>query len=231
MPFFYGFDWTYIVYVLPPMIIAIAVQIFMRSTFKKYSRVASERGMTGYDAARLILDKNGLHHVNIETVAGELTDHYIVNLGVIRLSEPVHSASSIAAVGVAAHEAGHAVQHAEGYLPMVIIKHLYPITNIGSNLAFPLVLLGILLSFPLLANIGILLFLGVVLLQVVTLPAEFNASKRAIMALEEAGLSDETIRGTKKVLYAAALTYVASLAVAIGNLLRLLLLANRSKRS
>ena len=230
MPFYYGIDWTYVVYVLPALIFAMWAQFNVQSTFKKFSRVSSERGMTGYDAARLILDRNGLHHVKIEKVAGDLTDHYDPKTNVIRLSESVHSVSSVAAVGVAAHEAGHAVQYAEGYGPIKIRTAIIPITNIGSNLAFPLVLLGLLFSFPLLAGIGVILFGAAVLFQLVTLPVEFNASTRAITALEESGLSDEAVQSSKKVLRAAALTYVAALATAIGNFLRLLAIAGRSRR-
>lgn len=231
MPFIYGFDYTYIIYVLPALIFAMWAQYNVQSTFKKYSKVASERGMTGYDAARRILDANGLHHVRIEQVAGDLTDHYDPKANVIRLSDTVHSVSSVAAVGVAAHEAGHAVQYAEGYSPIKIRTAIIPITRIGSNLAFPLVLLGLLFSAPLLAGIGVILFGAAVLFQLVTLPVEFNASSRAIAALSDSGMSDEAVGDAKKVLRAAAMTYVAALATAIGNFLRLLTIANRSRRN
>ena len=231
MPFIYGFDYTYIIYVLPALIFAMWTQYNVQSTFKKYSKVASERGMTGYDAARRILDANGLHHVRIEQVAGDLTDHYDPKANVIRLSDTVHSVSSVAAVGVAAHEAGHAVQYAEGYSPIKIRTAIIPITRIGSNLAFPLVLLGLLFSAPLLAGIGVILFGAAVLFQLVTLPVEFNASSRAIAALSSSGMSDEAVGDAKKVLRAAAMTYVAALATAIGNFLRLLTIANRSRRN
>ncbi|MBE6626798.1 MAG: zinc metallopeptidase [Ruminococcaceae bacterium] len=231
MPFYYGFDYTYIIYVLPALLFALWAQFNVKSTFNKFSRVASERGMTGYDAARLILDRNGLRDVKIEMTAGNLTDHYDPKANVIRLSESVHSVASVAAVGVAAHEAGHAVQHAEGYFPIKIRTAIIPITNIGSNLAFPLVLLGLLFSAPFLAGIGVILFGAAVLFQLVTLPVEFNASSRAIEALEMSGISDEAVRDAKKVLRAAALTYVAALATAIGNFLRLLAIANRSRRN
>ncbi len=231
MPFIYGFDYTYIIYVLPALIFAMWAQYNVQSTFKKYSKVASERGMTGYDAARRILDANGLHHVRIEQVAGDLTDHYDPKANVIRLSDTVHSVSSVAAVGVAAHEAGHAVQYAEGYSPIKIRTAIIPITRIGSNLAFPLVLLGLLFSAPFLAGIGVILFGAAVLFQLVTLPVEFNASSRAIAALSDSGMSDEAVGDAKKVLRAAAMTYVAALATAIGNFLRLLTIANRSRRN
>lgn len=230
MPLFYGFDWTYVVFVIPALLLAMWAQSNVKNTFSKYSKVASERGMTGYDAARLILNANGLHDVKIEKVAGDLTDHYDPKANVIRLSDTVHSVSSVAAVGVAAHEAGHAVQYAEGYSPIKIRAAIIPITNIGSTLAWPMVLLGIVLSAPMLASIGVVLFGAAVLFQLITLPVEFNASRRAIYALEEHGMTDESVNNAKKVLRAAALTYVAALATALGNFFRLIVLANRSKR-
>ncbi len=231
MPFYYGFDWTYLVYVLPALLFAMWAQFNVQSTFKKYSSVAAEGGMTGYDAARLILDANGLHHVKIEMVAGNLTDHYDPKANVIRLSDSVHSVASVAAVGVAAHEAGHAVQYAEGYFPIKIRTAIIPLTRIGSNLAFPLVLLGLLFSAPFLAGIGVIFFGAAVLFQLVTLPVEFNASSRAIAALSDSRMSEEAVGNAKKVLRAAALTYVAALATAVANFLRLLAIANRSRRN
>lgn len=231
MPYIYGLDWTYVVYVIPPLILALWAQFNVKSTFAKYSRVPSERGMTGYAAARLILDSNGLQHVKIEKVMGNLTDHYDPTANVIRLSDSVHGECTVAAVGVAAHEAGHAVQFACGYKPIKIRSAIIPLTRIGSTFAFPLVLLGIFFSSPVLANLGVLLFGAAVLFQLVTLPVEFNASRRAIAALEESGMTDEAVKSAGKVLRAAALTYVAALATAIGNFLRLLTLANRSKRN
>ena len=231
MPFFYGIDMTYIIYVLPALLLALWAQFNVKSTFAKYSKVASEYGMTGRDAARLILDANGLHHVQVTHVQGELTDHFDPKANIIRLSDATYDAATAAAVGVAAHEAGHAVQYAEGYVPMKIRSAIIPATNIGSNLAIPLVLLGIVFSAPSIAYIGVLLFALSVVFQLVTLPVEFNASKRAVAAIRESGrVSDEGVGAAKKVLTAAALTYVAALAVALGNLLRLLTLANRSRR-
>ncbi len=230
MPYFYGFDMTYIVYVLPALIFAMWAQFNVKSTFAKYSRVQSDRGMTGADAARLILNKNGLYGVRIERVSGELTDHFDPKTNVIRLSETVGDVKSAAAVGVAAHEAGHAVQYAKGYFPMKVRSAIIPVTNIGSTLAFPLVLIGIVLSAPTLAYIGVLLFGAAVLLQLVTLPVEFNASRRALEALSESSMSEDGVKSAKKVLTAAALTYVAALMTAIGNFLRLLTIANRSRR-
>ena len=231
MPYFYGIDMTYIIYVLPALLLALWAQFNVKSTFAKYSKVASEYGMTGRDAARLILDANGLHHVQVTHVQGELTDHFDPKANVIRLSDATYDAATAAAVGVAAHEAGHAVQYAEGYVPMKIRSAIIPATNIGSNLAIPLVLLGIVFSAPSIAYIGVLLFALSVVFQLVTLPVEFNASRRAIAAIRESGrVSEEGVGAAKKVLTAAALTYVAALAVALGNLLRLLILANRSRR-
>lgn len=231
MPFFYGIDMTYIIYVLPALLLALWAQVNVKSTFAKYSKVASDGGMTGRDAARLILDANGLHHVQVTHVQGELTDHFDPKSNIIRLSDSTYNAATAAAVGVAAHEAGHAVQYAQGYVPMKIRSAIIPATNIGSNLAIPLVLLGIVFSAPSIAYIGVLLFALSVVFQLVTLPVEFNASRRAVAAIRESGrVSDEGQKAAKKVLTAAALTYVAALAVALGNLLRLITLANRSRR-
>lgn len=231
MPYFYGIDYTYIVYVLPALIFALWAQINVKSTFSKYSRVPSDRGMTGYDAARLILDRNGLTNVRIEQVSGELTDHYDPKANVIRLSDNVCGVQTAAAVGVAAHEAGHAVQYAQNYAPIRIRSAIIPVTNLASNAAFPLFLIGILFSFSILAYIGVLLFGASVVFQLVTLPVEFNASRRAVAALSDSGMSEESVKAAKKVLTAAALTYVAALASAIGNFLRLLAIAKRNDRN
>ena len=228
MPYYYGFDYTYLIFCLPPLLLAMWAQYKVKSTFAQYSKVASERGMTGRDAARLILDANGLYHVPVTQMAGELTDHFDPKDNVIRLSDPVCNVRSVAAVGVAAHEAGHAVQHAVGYAPMKWRSALVPVTNIGSNLAMPLVLLGIVLSFETLAYVGVILFSATAIFQLVTLPVELDASRRALAALEGSGMSAEGVKGAKKVLTAAALTYVAALLTAVGNLLRLLTLVRRN---
>lgn len=231
MPLFYGIDTSYLVYVLPALIFALIAQGMVKSTFAKYSKMPSDGGMTGCEAARLILDANGLYHVAVTEVAGDLTDHFDPKANVIRLSQSVYSVSSAAAVGVAAHEAGHAVQYAKGYFPMKIRSAIIPVTNIGSNLAVPLVLLGILFSIPALAYLGVIFFGASVVFQLVTLPVEFNASKRAVNALKASGrVSAQGLTAAGKVLKAAAMTYVAALAVALGNMLRLLSLANRSRR-
>ena len=228
MPYFYGFDYTYLIFCLPPLLLAMWAQFKVKSTFAHYSKVASERGMTGRDAARLILDANGLYHVGVSQIAGELTDHFDPKDNIIRLSDPVYNARSVAAVGVAAHEAGHAVQHAVGYAPMKWRSALVPVTNLGSTLSMPLVLLGIVLSFEPLAYIGVILFSATAIFQLVTLPVELNASRRALAALEGSGMSRDGLKGAKKVLTAAALTYVAALLTAVGNLLRLLVLVRRN---
>ncbi len=227
MPYFYGLDWSYLIFVLPTLLLALWAQANVKSTFSKYSKVSSYQGMTGYEAARKILDANGLSHVAVERVAGSLSDHYDPKANVIRLSESVHSVKSAAAVGVAAHEAGHAVQYATDYGPIKLRAAIIPVTNFGSTLSWPLILLGIFLSTKFLAVIGILLFSLSVVFQLITLPVEFNASGRALAALEEDGLPREHLEAAKKVLTAAALTYVAALATAIGHLLRLITIVNR----
>ena len=184
MPYFYGFDFTYLIFCVPPLLLALWAQYKVKSTFSHFSKVASDRGMTGRDAARLILDANGLQNVPVSQISGQLTDHFDPKENVIRLSDPVYNVRSVAAVGVAAHEAGHAVQYAVGYSPMKLRSALVPVTNIGSNLAMPLVLLGILLSFETLAYLGVILFSATAIFQLVTLPVEFDASRRALAALE-----------------------------------------------
>ncbi len=234
MPYFYfGGDsfTTYVFLVLPAVIFAMWASFNVNSTFNKYSKKISSCGWTGYDAARRILDANGLRDVRIEQVSGNLTDHYDPKANVIRLSDSVYSNTSAAAIGVAAHEAGHAVQYAANYAPIHIRAAIIPICNIGSNLAMPLVLLGLLISSLSLANIGVLLFGLAALFQLVTLPVEFNASKRALVCLENTNyMSNDDLKSAKKVLTAAALTYVAALAVALANLLRLYILVNGNNR-
>lgn len=221
-------DKYYIILVLPALIFAMWAQARVSGTFNRFSKVKTMSNMTGYESARRILDANGLRNVTIERVAGNLTDHFDPKKNVIRLSENVYSSNSVAAVGVAAHEAGHAVQYAMSYSPMKLRAAIIPITQIGSTVSMPLVLLGFFMGIPGLVNMGILLFATVAVFQLVTLPVEFNASNRAIMALEMGGsISDDEIYGVKKVLGAAALTYVAALAVSLANLLRLVMLFGR----
>lgn len=230
--FFYSFDsiWTYVVIVLPAVILAMWASANVNSTYKKYSKVISKSGYTANDVVRNILDAYGLHHIRIEHVSGDLTDHYDPKANVIRLSDTTDGSKSAAAIGVAAHEAGHAVQHAVGYGPIKLRMVIIPVCNIGSTLSMPLILLGLVLSYPPLCYLGILAFATATFFQLVTLPVEFNASKRALAILENAGMPDEDVNASKKVLTAAALTYVAALAVSLANLLRLILIVNGRSR-
>ncbi len=221
-------DWTYIVLVMPALILAMAAQGKVSSTFNKYSRVQSHIGITGAEAARRIMEQNGIYDVSIERVSGNLTDHYDPSRKVLRLSDSVYSSSSIAAIGVAAHETGHAIQHARNYAPLSLRSLMVPLANIGSRLSMPLILIGLLFSFAssmgdTLITLGIIFFGLSVVFTIITLPVEFNASRRAIACLDESRIlySDE-IDGAKKVLSAAAMTYVASTVVALANLLRLI---------
>lgn len=222
--YLYGIDIYYIILVLPAIAFSMWAQAKVNSTFNRYSKERTYSGMTGYEAARRILAANGLYHVNVERVSGNLTDHYDPKTNAIRLSDSVFGSNSVAAVGVAAHEAGHAVQYAQNYAPIKLRAAIIPITNIGSTLSMPLVLLGFFMGMQPLVNLGLLLFATVAVFQLVTLPVEFNASRRAVNALEMGGtMAEEEIRGVKKVLSAAAMTYVAALAVSLANLLRLVL--------
>lgn len=224
--------WTYLVLVLPAVLIALWASANVNATFKKYSQIPSASGFTGADAARRILDANGLTHIRIEHVNGKLTDHYDPKAEVIRLSDAVYDNHSAAAIGVAAHEAGHAVQHAEGYFPLVVRNAIIPVCNIGSNLAMPLIILGLILDMFGLCTIGILAFSLSTVFQLVTLPVEFNASNRALAALSDSGrFTQEDLSNAKKTLRAAALTYVAALAVSLANLLCLVILVNGRRRN
>jgi len=224
MPIYYGIDMTYIVFVIPAMLFALWASFNVKSTFSKYAKAASKRGMTGRDAARIILDANGLYDVAIAHVAGELTDHYNPKDNTIYLSDTVDTVASAAAIGVAAHEAGHAVQHATGYGPIKLRMAMVSVTNIGSKLAIPLIILGFLIT-PELAYLGVALFGLSTVFQLVTLPVEFNASNRAMAGLASSQLLDSgELKDARKVLTAAALTYVAALAVSLAQLLRLILL-------
>ncbi len=228
---FFGIDYYYIYFVIPPLIISIIAQINIKKTFNKYNSFKTTKRYTAEQVARIILDKNGLHNVNIEHVSGHLTDHFDPRTNTIRLSDINYYSDSVSSIGIAAHEVGHAIQYSKGYFPIKIRNTIIPITQLGSNLAFPLAILGIIMSFKPLITIGIVLFLFVMFFQLITLPVEFNASRRAIESLSNFNIMDQTeLNATKKVLYAAAMTYVAALLVAIGNLIRLLLLANRNNR-
>lgn len=223
MPFFF-IDYYYIILVVPVIIFSAIVQAKLKSTYSKYSKVRNVRGITGAQAAQMVLGYYGIRDVRIECIGGNLSDHYDPTGNVIRLSEGVYSSSSIAAVGVACHEAGHAAQHAEGYVPIKIRNLILPVCNLGSHLSIPLLIIGLLLSYDPLVWIGIGFFAFTAIFQFATLPVEFNASRRALSVIESNGLlSYEEKDGASKVLKAAAMTYVAALAVSIAQLLRLLL--------
>ena len=231
----FWFDWTLLI-VIPGFVLTLWAQYKVKSAFERYSQAALPRFMTGAAVARRILDSNGLHHVPVEPVRGHLSDHYDPRHKVLRLSESVYHSNSVAAVGVAAHEAGHALQDAKGYVPLRFRIALVPACNVGSRLAMPLFLIGLLLAGigPMsewLMLAGIAAFSLSVFFQLVTLPVEFNASRRAMRCLEGSGtMNDSQLKGAKKVLSAAALTYVAAIASALLSLLRLILIANRSSR-
>lgn len=242
MPFYYYFDWSYLVLVVPALLFSLWASARVNSTFKKYSAMRNARGMTGAEAARAVLRANGVTDVRIEYVSGNLTDHYDPKNKVIRLSQDVYDAATPAAVGVAAHEAGHAAQYAANYLPIRIRAAIIPATNIGSKLSVPLIILGLLLPglrifapytefFNLIAWIGVACYSLCVLFQLVTLPTEFNASRRAVAAIERCGLLlPEEQQGAKKVLKAAALTYVAALSASLAQLLRLIIIVGGRQR-
>ena len=220
------YDWT-ILLVLPALFISIWAQIKVSSTYNKYSTVYTKGGLTGAQAARAILDKNGLSHVSIERVHGHLTDHYDPRTNVIRLSESVYNSTSTAAVGVAAHEAGHAVQYAKNYAPIKLRSVIIPVTRFGSMFAIPLFFIGLILASEPFMLFGILLYATVALFQLITLPVEFNASDRAIAALDSSGmLTQDELVGARRVLSAAAMTYVAALLTSLLTLLRLLVIVN-----
>jgi len=235
-PYYYGFDWTYLFLVLPCVLLSLWASAQVNSTFKRYSTQISNRNITGAQAAQRVLMRNGINNVRIERVSGNLTDHFDPKTNIIRLSDNVYNSASTAAIGVACHEAGHAVQYAQNYFPIKIRAVIIPITNIGSKLAMPLILLGVLLSA--LGNISYsMIYLGIacfslsLVFQLVTLPVEFNASKRAITAIEEAEiLTDAEMAGARKTLRAAAMTYVAAVAVSLAQLLRFILIFGGGRR-
>lgn len=224
-PFYY--DPTYLL-LLPAIILAVYAQAKVQSTFQRYSRLRASSGMTGAQVARALLDKNNLYDVSVEIVPGHLTDHYDPRTKKLRLSPEVYHGTSLAALGVAAHETGHAAQHAQEYIPLNLRNALFPVASFGSNLAFPLFFIGLLFGRggTWLMDLGILLFLFAVLFQVITLPVEFNASKRALGMLESEGylLRGQEVAGARKVLSAAALTYLAATAMVVLQLFRLLLI-------
>ena len=224
------YDYWYFVLVVPMLVLSIIAQVKVKSTYNKFSKVSNTKGITGAYAAQAVLTHYGINDVRIEQVSGKLTDHYAPKVKVIRLSEGVYGSSTIAAVGIACHEAGHAAQHAQDYAPIKIRNSLVPVCNIGSSLGIPLALIGYFLGFEPLISIGLLLYAAIALFQVVTLPVELNASRRAMKVIDETGLlQDEEQSGAKKVLTAAAMTYIASMLVAIANLLRLILRFNNRR--
>ena len=227
------FDPTYML-VLIGVVICLAASAKMRSTFSRYSRIRNHSGMTGREAAEQVLHRAGIYDVRVEHVSGNLTDHYDPRSKVLRLSDATYGSASVAAVGVAAHECGHAIQHATGYAPLAFRSALVPVANFGSTIAWPLILIGLLFnsqSSVLFLNLGILAFSLAVLFQIVTLPVEFNASSRAIRMLSGNGmLYEDEVQATRKVLTAAALTYVAGAASAILQLLRIILISNLRRR-
>ena len=236
MPYYY-LDWSYIVLVLPFVILSLWASASVNSTFKKYSQVLSCRRITGAQAAQRVLSVNGVSGVRVERVSGHLSDHFDPRTNVIRLSDSVYDSTSVAAIGVACHEAGHAVQYANSYAPMKLRAAIIPVTNIGSRLAMPLILLGVLLNVFMGASY-VLVYAGIacfglsLLFQVVTLPVEFNASRRAMSTIADAGiLTDEEQRGARKTLTAAAMTYVAATAVALMQLLRLIMMFGGRRRN
>ena len=230
MFYYYGIDWTYIVLVLPFVIISLIASANVNGTFKRYSKQLSSRRITGAQAAQRVLYSNGVTNVRIERISGNLTDHFDPKTNVIRLSDSVYDSTSTAAIGVACHEAGHAVQHATSYGPIKLRSAFVPVANIGSTIAIPLILIGLLVaSFgeysQTIVNIGIFCFSFSFLFQVITLPVEFNASHRALRAIADGDiLTDSELKGARKTLTAAALTYVAAAAASLAQLLRLIIL-------
>ena len=232
--FGYFIDYWYIVLVVPAMLLAAWAQFRVKSTFKKFAKVPNNRRITGAYAAQAVLSYYGISNVRIERVNGSLTDHFDPKTNVIRLSDDVYNSTSVAAIGVACHEAGHAAQHAEGYAPIRIRNSILPVCNIGSTLGIPLALIGLFMGAEPIIYLGILLYAGIFIFHLATLPVEFNASRRAISVIDSTDLLyDDEIGGAKKVLFAAAMTYVASMLVALANVLRfaLRILAMNNRRN
>lgn len=225
----YFYDATYILVIIGALL-GLLAQAKVKGAFARYSKVYSMRGVTAEQVAEMILQQAGIRDVRIEQIGGDLTDHYSPNEKVLRLSETVYGSSSVAAIGVAAHECGHAIQHAEDYLPIQIRSTIVPVVNIGSKLAWPIIFLGLLIGMTPLANIGIILFSLIVVFQVVTLPVEFNASGRALAILRDSSyLSGDELKGARKVLSAAAMTYVAAMVASVLQLLRLVMIVGRRR--
>ena len=225
-PYYYGFDYTYFIYILPGLILAFYAQAKISSAYEKYKKIGSSTNLSGAEVAREILDRNGLNYVKINLVNGKLSDHYDPRDKTLNLSRDVYYKNSIASVSIAAHEVGHAIQDSVEYVPLKVRATLVPLANLGTQLSFFLIILGFFFS-VFFIKLGIALFFFAVLFQIVTLPVEFNASNRAKKELANGIISEEDLIGTREVLNAAALTYVASTIVAIGQFLRLLSIFGR----
>lgn len=227
----YGFDWT-ILLIIAASLLSVFASFGVQATFSRYAKVRCARGTTGAAAARKILDANGLHNIRVEHVSGNLSDHFDPSANVVRLSDSTYNSDSVAAVGVAAHECGHAIQHAEGYVPIKIRNAIVPAVNIGNQAALPLLLIGLLFNILGIAWLGVIMYSAVLVFQLVTLPVEINASRRALRIVESSGmLFDEENKGAKKVLTAAAMTYVAAVAATALQILRFVfIILGRSNR-
>ena len=228
----YGY-YSSMIFLIPAIILTLIAQTKVNSAYAKYARIANRRGLTGAQAARMILDANGMSDVPVEMIGGKLSDHYDPRRRVMRLSSQVYSEPSVASVAIAAHEAGHAIQHSVGYSPLQIRNAIVPVVNLCSNASWPILIIGLFLGHSamgdLVFNLGVLLFVATVVFQLITLPVEFNASRRALEQMEAMGIvyDNSEARGAKKVLSAAALTYVAALAMAVSNLIRILAMRGR----
>ena len=228
--FYYGIDWTYLVFVLPAILFTFVAQFWVKSAYSKMSKIFSSHGYTGAQVAKAILDSAGVYGVSIVPISGEMTDNFNPTTNTVSLSAGVYDSTSIAAAGIAAHECGHAIQYAKGYGPIKLRNTIIPLCNIGSTLSMPIFLLGLLFNFEALLYAGIALFALAVLFQLITLPVEFNASRRAMATLRDRGiLTGDELPKARRVLTAAAMTYVAALSVSLMQLLRLIVLANRRR--
>lgn len=224
-----GYTTAYFLCILA-FIFALICSLTVKTTFNKYNRIGSRRGITAAEVARMILDRNGLYNVQVERISGNLTDNYNARTNIVSLSDSVYNSTSLAAIGVAAHECGHAVQHAQDYVPIKIRTAVFPLAQLGSSMYFIVFIVGLIFSFEPLVDAGIILFLFVVLFQLVTLPVEFNASRRALSTIRSEGiLEQDEMYGARRTLTAAAMTYVASLAVSFTQLLRLLAIRNNRR--
>lgn len=224
-----GYTTAYFLCILA-FVFALICSLTVKTTFNKYSRIGSRRGITAAEVARRILDRNGLYNVQVERISGNLTDNYNPRTNIVSLSDNVYNSTSLAAIGVAAHECGHAVQHAQDYVPIKIRTAVFPLAQLGSSMYFIVFIVGLIFSFEPLVDAGIILFLFVVLFQLVTLPVEFNASRRAMSTIRSEGiLEQDEMYGARRTLTAAAMTYVASLAVSFTQLLRLLAIRNNRR--